>query len=76
MTTESNTITAIVRIQPEQDSLVKAFYDQALGLIEERILDCQLTAGNPAFSDKHRMAARARIDELEWMKGLIKEGKR
>jgi len=36
--------------------------------IDERILELRLTAGNPTFSDAHRMAARARIDELEWVK--------
>ena len=37
-------------------------------LIEDRIHDLWYTAGNPVFSDAHRMAARARIDELEWVK--------
>lgn len=45
-------------------------------LIDERILDLQLTAGNPTFSDAHRMAARARIDELEWVKEMVKDAKR
>ena len=41
--------------------------------IDERILDLQLTAGNPTFSDDYRMAARARIDELERVKGVLKD---
>jgi len=43
-----------------------------LELIDERILDMELTASNPTFSDPHRMAARARIDELEWVKRQMK----
>jgi len=39
-------------------------------VLEERILDRRLTAGNPAFSDAHRMAARARVEELEWVKSI------
>ena len=44
-------------------------------LIDERILDLQLTAGNPSFSfsDAYRMAARARIDELERLKKRAKD---
>ncbi len=39
-----------------------------LELIDWRISDVRYTADNPGFSDAHRMAARARIDELEWVK--------
>ena len=42
-------------------------------ILDDRILDLQLTAGNPGFTDAHRMAARARIEELEWVKELAKE---
>jgi len=44
-------------------------------LIDERILDLQLTAGNPTFSDAYRMAARARIDELERLKRMVKDAR-
>ena len=40
--------------------------------IEGRIHDLWYTAGTPSFSVAHRMAARARIDELEWAKKDIK----
>lgn len=40
-------------------------------LLPDRILDLQLTAGNPSFKDPYRMSARARIDELEWVKSVI-----
>ena len=40
-------------------------------VLPDRILDLQLTAGNPVFKDQYRMSARARIDELEWVKSII-----
>ena len=46
-----------------------------LELIDERILDLELTAGNPTFSDPHRMAARARIEELAWVMRDLKKVK-
>ncbi len=39
-----------------------------LELIDWRITDVRYTAANPIYTDAHRMAARARIDELEWVK--------
>ena len=44
-----------------------------LTLLNARILDLRLTAGNPTFSDAHRMAARARIDELGWVRMMKSE---
>ncbi|MBA7637621.1 hypothetical protein ES703_45267 [subsurface metagenome] len=40
-------------------------------LLPDRILDLQLTVGNPGFSDQYRMSARARIEELEWVQSII-----
>ena len=47
---------------------IEKLVDRFNQLVNDRIMDCSLTAGNPSFSDAHRMAARARIDELEWAK--------
>ena len=40
-------------------------------VIEDRIHDLWYTAGNPVFSDAHRMCAHAKIDALEWVKDQI-----
>ena len=51
----------------------KTDMEKLIDLINERIFNCSLTAGSPIFSDAHRMAVRARMDELEWAKRLIKK---
>jgi len=43
-------------------------------LITERIRDLSYTVNNPAQLKAHQMSARARIDELEWVKDRIKDG--
>ena len=39
-----------------------------LELIDERILDLELRAGDSNFTFAFRMEAGARIDELQWVK--------
>ena len=55
------------------DTKPKTDMEKLIHLINQRITDCHFTAGSPMFSDAHRMAARARMDELEWAKRLIKK---
>ena len=52
----------------------KTDIEKLRNLLPDRILDRSLTAGNPAFSDSYRMAARARVEELEWVKSIIDKG--
>ena len=54
------------------DTKPKTDMEKLIHLINQRITDCHFTAGSPMFSDAHRMAARAREDELEWVRKNIK----
>ena len=37
-------------------------------LIDERILDLEITAGDHLFSDLHRLITKVKIEELEWVR--------
>lgn len=47
--------------------------EEFIKIINSRITDLHFTAGSPMFSDSHRMAARAREDELEWVKSNLEQ---
>lgn len=41
-------------------------------LIDERILDLEITAGDHLFSDLHRLITETKIEELEWVRRMMK----
>jgi len=44
-------------------------------LIDERILDLEITAGDHLFSDLHRLITETKIEELEWVRGMMKDAR-
>ena len=62
----------MVQAPAKSRSDVEILIEKLNHLIDERIYDLSYTAANLGFSQSHRMAARARIDELESAKKNVK----